>query len=497
MSTLNVDKVDPSTGTDLELGTSGDTVTVPTGVTLTLTNSTLSLPTTINTDKLDPKSGTALELGTSGDTVTVPSGVGLTLTDSTLLLPTTITSTTEVKTNKVSPATGVAFALGDSGDTFTVPSGATIVNSGTATGFGITSASFRPNVNPLIINGDTKVAQRSAAATGITADGYYATDRFYVRATNGGTWTMYLNAGAGGDAAADGFPTSLWMDNTTADASLGAGDYLRVEQRIEAQDCQVLKYGGANAEILTLGFWVYCTKTGIYIVELYQPDDDRSCSQSYTIDVTDTWEYKVLNFPADTTGVIDDNNGNGLTVTFWMAAGTDYTSGTLNETWNSTVAANRAVGQVNAADSTSNNFQLTGIQLEVGDYTSSTIPPFQHESYGDNLARCQRYYFDTNPGRNGTAALAGGAYTTATNIQGAIQFPVEMRANPTMYTIGGTFYWAAEKYTYNKFDDITIYNSSLNRSGFNGSGGVSATGNDACLVRFRSSSARCAFVAEL
>jgi hypothetical protein len=90
----------------------------------------------LNVDKIDPNSGTALEIGTSGDTVTVPSGVGLTLTNSTLLLPTTITSTTEVKTNKISPATGTAFALGDSGDTFTVPSGATIVNSGTATGFG-------------------------------------------------------------------------------------------------------------------------------------------------------------------------------------------------------------------------------------------------------------------------------------------------------------------------------------------------------------------------
>jgi len=90
----------------------------------------------LKVDKLDHQSGTALEIGTSGDTVTVPSGVGLTLTDSTLLLPTTITSTTEVKTNKISPATGAAFALGDSGDTFTVPSGATIVNSGTATGFG-------------------------------------------------------------------------------------------------------------------------------------------------------------------------------------------------------------------------------------------------------------------------------------------------------------------------------------------------------------------------
>ena len=80
----------------------------------------------IEVDKVDPQSGTALEIGTSGDTVTVPSGVGLTLTDSTLLLPTTITSTTEVKTNKISPATGVAFAWGDSGDTFTVASGAAL-----------------------------------------------------------------------------------------------------------------------------------------------------------------------------------------------------------------------------------------------------------------------------------------------------------------------------------------------------------------------------------
>ena len=122
-STLRVDKVDPQSGTALEIGTSGDTVTVPSGVGLTLTDSTLLLPTTIKTDKLDPKSGTALEIGTSGDTITVPTGAGLTVTD-------------EVKTNKISPATGVAFALGDSGDTFTVPSGATIVNSGTATGFG-------------------------------------------------------------------------------------------------------------------------------------------------------------------------------------------------------------------------------------------------------------------------------------------------------------------------------------------------------------------------
>jgi len=141
MSKIEVDKIDPQSGTALEVGTSGDTVTVPSGVGLTLTDSTLLLPTTINTDKIDPKSGTALEIGTSGDTITVPTGAGLTVTD-------------EVKTNKISPATGTAFTLGDSGDTFTVPSGATISNLGTATGFGGNTPGFQ--------------AYLSASQTGIT-----------------------------------------------------------------------------------------------------------------------------------------------------------------------------------------------------------------------------------------------------------------------------------------------------------------------------------------
>jgi len=122
----------------------------------------------IEVDKIDPQSGTALEVGTSGDTVTVPSGVGLTLTDSTLLLPATITSTTEVKTNKISPATGTAFALGDSGDTFTVPSGATIVNSGTATGFG--GGKIGQVVQTTKLDRDTTTSTSFVAISGVTVN---------------------------------------------------------------------------------------------------------------------------------------------------------------------------------------------------------------------------------------------------------------------------------------------------------------------------------------
>jgi hypothetical protein len=89
---------------------------------------------------------------------------------------------------------------------------------------------------------------------------------------------------------------------------------------------------------------------------------------------------------------LGDDNGSSITINWWMGAGSNFSSGTLATSWASVTDANRAVGQVNNADSTSNNFHITGVQLEVGEYTSATIPPFQHESYGDNLARCLRYY---------------------------------------------------------------------------------------------------------
>jgi len=396
----------------------------------------------LKVDKLDPQSGTALEIGTSGDTVTVPSGVGLTLTDSTLLLPTTITSTTEVKTNKISPATGVAFALGDSGDTFTVPSGATITNSGTATGFGITSSSFLPTANPVLINGNMAIAQRSTSETGITTSGYRTCDRFEMRMSNFGTWTITQEALSADEAFEDGFSTAFKLDNTTADASLGASDYGRIHYAVEAQDCQLFKLGNAGSDTLTLAFWVKATKTGTNVATMIQTDPDRMCCQAYTVDATDTWEFKVLNFPADTAGAgINNDTGEGLEIDFWMGAGTDFTSGTLQTTWASRVNTTRAVGQVNHADSTSNNFHITGIQLEAGTYTSADLPPFRHESYGDNLFRCERYYYSVaNGSRHAFEPIGIGYCPNANAAYGVIIMRPEMRTAPTLEKTVGTDY---------------------------------------------------------
>ena len=299
--------------------------------------------------------------------------------------------------DKVDPSTGTALEIGSSGDTITIPSGATIVNSGTATGFG---ASLRPNVNPLIINGDMAVAQRG---TSFAAEGeQYTLDRWYYEKLNDGVVTITQEALTADEAYEDGFSTAIKVDVTTADTSFTTNQRACIEYTIEAQDLQLVKKGTANAEKLTLAFWVKATKTGTNIVRMDAFDTSRACSQAYTVSSTDTWEKKVLNFPADTTGVINNDNGKGLRVTWGMGAGTNYTSGTLATTWEAYTDANTFVGQVNNFDSTSNNFHITGVQLEVGEYTSSTIPPFQHESYGENLKRCARYY---------EKLTANGAYT--------------------------------------------------------------------------------------
>ena len=100
----------------------------------------------------------------------------------------------------------------------------------------------------------------------------------------------------------------------------------------------------------------------------------------------------MLNFPADTTGVLTNDNGNSFRLYFFLQSGTTYNSGTQPTTWEAYTNADWCVGQVNHADSTSNNFHVTGVQMEVGEYTSSDLPPFRHETYGTNLLRCQRYY---------------------------------------------------------------------------------------------------------
>jgi hypothetical protein len=299
----------------------------------------------------------------------------------------------------------------------------------------------RPNAKSLIINGSMDVAQRGVSTASITGGGFYTADRFGTNNSGAfiGTWTQTQESLSSGDAFTDGFAKSLKMDNTTANGSPAANSQCRIDYNFEGQDLQLLKHGTASAEKTTLSFWIKATKTGTNIVKMYKPDADRSCSIAYTVSTTNTWEKKVLNFPADTTGtVIANDNTTGIQMSFGIAMGSSYTSGTLATTWAADSSANAFVGQVNNADSTSNNWEITGVQLEVGEYTSSTLPPFQHESYGDNLKRCMRYYFtDALYSSGGNTGLVE-AYigTSDANYKHIFkQFPVAMRAAPTISNI--------------------------------------------------------------
>ena len=196
-----------------------------------------------------------------------------------------------------------------------------------------------PNFRNIIINGDLSIAQRGTSTASITGNGYHACDRFKNVISGLGTWTASQSTDV---PTGQGFANSFKMDCTTADASPAAGDYNTLAQIFEGQNLQYLKKGTSDAESLTLSFWVYATKTGTNICELYDVDNTRQISQAYTISSSNTWEKKTLTFAGDTTGTLDNDNGASLQLNFWLAAGSDRSSGTLSTTWTSVTKANRS-----------------------------------------------------------------------------------------------------------------------------------------------------------
>ena len=286
-------------------------------------------------------------------------------------------------------------------------------------------------VRNLIINGDIRIAQRGTSTTSISsANTYYTVDRVKTIIGSAGTWTQTQDSSV---PTGQGFAKSLKMDCTTASASLAAGAYALLQYRLEGQNLQHLKKGTSSAESVTLSFWVKSNKTGTYITNIEDQDNTRHICKSYTIDTADTWEKKTITYDGDATGTLDNDNGASLNIIFWMAAGSDRSSGTLATSWASNTTANRAVGQVNLADSTSNYINITGVQLEVGD----TATPFEHRPYDMELARCQRYYeksydIGTTPG---TATQNGNLSTVtssnSSNQMDGARFKVRKRAVPT------------------------------------------------------------------
>ena len=364
------------------------------------------------------------------------------------------------------------IGLGKSGDTITVPSGATITNSGTATNF----TSYRPNAQALIINGNMDVWQRGTGTVTTTGD-YVGVDRFRISEDTDGSFSTERHTMSNAEFTTTGFGYALQADCTGTDASIGATQTAEITQKIEAQNLQLLQYGTSNAKNLTLAFWVKSSKTGTYCVAIRKRDSTSyDIPIEYTISSADTWEKKVINISptagstsliTSSGGVIDNNNGDGLHVTFCLAIGSNF-QGT-NNTW---VAASKLCtsNQVNWMDSTSNDFYLTGVQLEVGEYTSSTLPPFQHESFGDNLLRCQRYLeFSSDYGATYTSGVNSCVIMDMTSGSHPLYFPISYntykRAAPTMTFYNGND-GATGTWRTNAATDVSISGTSISSQGF-------------------------------
>jgi len=312
----------------------------------------------------------------------------------------------------------------------------------------------QPNFRNIIINGDMSVAQRETSQASITSSGYYTCDRWQTSIGSMGTWTQSQSTDV---PTGQGFAKSLKMDCTTANASPSSGNSLVLATNFEGQNLQYLKKGTSSAESTTLSFWVKSNKTGTYIAELMDNDNsNRHINNSYTISSADTWEKKTITFAGDTTGALDNDNANSFTISFWLGGGSNYTSGTLQTSWGSLTQANRAVGQVNLADSTSNEWYVTGIQLEASD----TASDFEFLPVDVNLQRCRRYFYSINAA--GHSSPIDGAYNryvsfsqSANKGKWFVQFPVSMRTNPT-FTADNITSSTVEGYNYNTSGSLTF-----------------------------------------
>ena len=283
-------------------------------------------------------------------------------------------------------------------------------------------ANIANNVNfrNIIINGDQSIAQRGTSTSSLSSGANYgATDRFKLFGVTFGTWTMSQSTDV---PTGQGFVSSLKMDCTTANGSLSSDSQAQISQGIEGQNLQYLKKGTSNAESLTWSFWTKSNKTGTYICQIRDIDNSRSISKSYTISSADTWEKKIITFPGDTTGALDNNNAKSFEIRWWLVAGTNFTSGSLATSWASETSANNAVGQVNLADSTSNEWYLTGAQLEVGKSASD----FEFLPHDVNLQRCLRYYYQDTAFLDITVVRVSDSSRAVHKT-----LPVPMRATPT------------------------------------------------------------------
>jgi hypothetical protein len=279
----------------------------------------------------------------------------------------------------------------------------------------------------LIINGDMNIAQRVAypnTQPAVQYNGYYTIDRFSQQLSSAGTFTM-----AQALDAPDEFTHSYKITTTTADSTPNVNI---IRYMYEGTNMQHLAYGTPSAKPMVISFWVKSNKTGTYSFNIEQKKTSSTFDMflhSYTIENQGVWEKKVITIPPNTSNVIYNANVNSINLHWWLGSSAGYQNDSrVEDQWVNYTGGNLTTSdQVNIGDQNNNYFALTGVQLEVG----KVATPFEHRSYGEELALCQRYY----QASEGTGYNNGFVLIEYNDrFRGRYIFPVTMRADPTVVT---------------------------------------------------------------
>ncbi len=269
----------------------------------------------------------------------------------------------------------------------------------------------------LIINGAMQVAQRGTSTSITNQQAEFVTDRFQTYENTAGSLDVEQST-----TAPSGFYYSTKWTVTSADTSLASGEQAWVRQRVEGYNMAHLGWGTSAAQTVTLSFWVRSSVTGTFAGSFQNSAGDRVYPYTYTISSADTWEYKQVTLAGDTAGTWLKTNGNGCTIywSFGMATNLQGTAGA----WAAS-SARTASGETQLIATNSATLYLTGVQFEVGD----TATPFEHRSYGDELARCQRYFQIWEDDGN---TLGAGVWYASNQVLAAVPLQQVMRASPTI-----------------------------------------------------------------
>jgi hypothetical protein len=289
-----------------------------------------------------------------------------------------------------------------------------------------------------IINGAMMISQRGTSFAGLTnGGGAYTLDRWAWSESGASTAVQTVSQDS---SAPVGFVDSLKVLTTTAQASLASSNSYRLGQAIEGYNISDLGWGTANAQPVTLSFWVRSSLTGTFGGNIVNGAGNRFYVFSYSINLADTWEYKTVTITGDTSGTWATDNSSGIVIQFSMGAGSDYL--TTAGSWGSS-RVDAPTGQVNVAGTLNATFYITGVQLEKG----STATSFDYRPYGTELALCQRYFEKSYNQSIAVGAASGGSGSMSivccgnTNRAfGNAVFKASKRADPTVtfYSTEGT-----------------------------------------------------------